>query len=48
VSNVLALNVSITNQLCPLVAAVRTSVGPVPNVAPSQIINAPSNVGVVS
>jgi hypothetical protein len=42
VQNILATNVQIAAQLCPLVSAIKTSVGNVPNVAPSQVVTAPA------
>lgn len=40
VKNVLSTNVAVAQQLCPLVSAIRTSVGTVPNGTPSQVIPA--------
>jgi hypothetical protein len=40
VANVLQTNYQIAQQLCPLISAIRTSVGNVPNGVPSQVIPA--------
>ena len=40
VANILQTNYQVAQQLCPLISAIRTSVGNVPNVAPSQVIPA--------
>ena len=41
VKDVLSTNVDITNQLCPLVASIRATVGTVPAGTPSQVVTAP-------
>ena len=38
VKTVLTANAQVAAQLCPLVAAIKASVGQVPNVAPSQVV----------
>lgn len=38
VKTILATNVAVAQQLCPLVSAIKTQVGTVPNVAPSQTV----------
>lgn len=38
VANALQTNYDVAQQLCPLVASIRASVGSVPNVAPSQVV----------
>lgn len=40
VGNVLATNYQVAQELCPLISAIKTSVGSVPNVAPSQVVPA--------
>jgi hypothetical protein len=41
VGNVLASNYAVAQQLCPLIASIKTSVGAVPNGTPSQVIPGP-------
>lgn len=38
VGNVLATNYAVAQQLCPLISTIKTSVGNVPNIAPSQTV----------